>query len=362
MPSPIEPSAIQPRPVRARQTPPAATPAAFVHAIVAAYTQRGLSAAAALAAAGIDAAALHAPHARLTSLPFERLSAHAMRELDDEALGWFSRRLPWGSYGMLARASLTAPNLGVALARWCRHHQLLTDDVTLGLQRNGEHALLTLHEHRPLGPGLLPHLLVREFAHVSLLRNALGLAGWLIDSRIGLHEAHFAYPAPAHASAYAVLFAGARWRFQAPHTQLVFDAAYLDQPLRRDDAALRAMLQRAVALVVHPDRRDRLLPERARAWLCAHPQQATAEHLAQALQVSVRSLQRQLCAAHTSVQALKDQVRQEQAQQHLLRTRWPIKRIAAQVGFENEKSFIRAFKTWTGLTPHAFRQGPPARA
>ena len=28
-----------------------------------------------------------------------------MQELDDEALGWFNRRLPWGSYGMLARAS-----------------------------------------------------------------------------------------------------------------------------------------------------------------------------------------------------------------------------------------------------------------
>lgn len=52
----------------------------------------------------------------------EVLSATAMQELDDESLGAFRRKLPWGSYGMLARASLTSPDLAVALKRWCRHH------------------------------------------------------------------------------------------------------------------------------------------------------------------------------------------------------------------------------------------------
>jgi AraC-like DNA-binding protein len=40
----------------------------------------------------------------------------------------------------------------------------------------------------------------------------------------------------------------------------------------------------------------------------------------------------------------------------LLRTQKPIKQVAQDSGFLNEKSFIRAFKTWTGLTPEAFRQ------
>ncbi|NBQ89440.1 MAG: helix-turn-helix domain-containing protein, partial [Betaproteobacteria bacterium] len=33
-----------------------------------------------------------------------------------------------------------------------------------------------------------------------------------------------------------------------------------------------------------------------------------------------------------------------------------IKQIAAAVGFRNEKSFIRAFKLWTGQTPAAWRR------
>jgi AraC-like DNA-binding protein len=41
----------------------------------------------------------------------------------------------------------------------------------------------------------------------------------------------------------------------------------------------------------------------------------------------------------------------------LLRTRRPIKQVAAEVGFQNEKSFMRAFKGWTGVTADEFRIG-----
>ncbi len=83
-----------------------------------------------------------------------------MQELDDEALGWFSRRLPWGSYGMLARASISSPTLQVALARWCRHHGLLTDDIALHLTTTGDTATLAITEARDLGA-------LREFCLVS---------------------------------------------------------------------------------------------------------------------------------------------------------------------------------------------------
>jgi transcriptional regulator GlxA family with amidase domain len=39
----------------------------------------------------------------------------------------------------------------------------------------------------------------------------------------------------------------------------------------------------------------------------------------------------------------------------LLRSTRPIKQIAAEVGFVNEKSFMRTFKAWTGQTPDEFR-------
>ena len=41
----------------------------------------------------------------------------------------------------------------------------------------------------------------------------------------------------------------------------------------------------------------------------------------------------------------------------LRRTERPIKQIAQAVGFRNEKSFSRAFRSWTGSAPTAYRSG-----
>jgi hypothetical protein len=79
----------------------------------------------------------------------ELLSGAAMQELGDEGLGAFSRKLPWGSYGMLARASISSPNLGVALKRWCRHHALIADDITLRVVTSGDTAAITVEEKEP---------------------------------------------------------------------------------------------------------------------------------------------------------------------------------------------------------------------
>ncbi|WP_300443177.1 AraC family transcriptional regulator [Zoogloea sp.] len=335
-------------PLRTSFTGRAVTPIAFIRAIVLAYLRYGANPASALARAGIDPGLLKQPEARITAAQMEIISGHAMQELDDEALGWFSRRLPWGSYGMLCRASLGAPNLGVALKRWCRHHRLLTDDITLSLDVTKTAATLTLTPHRPLGE-------MREFCLVTLLRYVLGYACWAIDSRIPLNESRFPFPAPAHADAYPLMFPGPV-RFEAELAGFSFDARYLDLPLRRDEAALRTMLQRALPLTVLQYRRDRLLVEGVRRFL-RDPASgaATAERVAEHLHVSVRTLHRQLHEEGSSLQQIKDEARRDRAIELLNRSQRSIKQISALVGFGNEKSFSRAFRSWTGVPPQTFR-------
>ncbi len=348
MPRPPAPPPAPPAAATASQ-PVAATPMAFVQAIVQAYAQRGMDPAAALAAARIPPALVQDAGARITALQMEALSAAAMRELDDEALGWFSRRLPWGSYGMLARASISSPTLGLALRRWCRHHALIADDIGLHLDAQGATATLTLAEHRGLGE-------LREFCIVSVLRNALGLSCWFIDSRLPLLEAAFPFAAPPHAGVYPLLF-GVAPRFGAPQALLRFDARYLDMPLQRDEAMLRQMLQRALPLTVRQYRRDRLLVQRVRQVLAQAPEAAhSAQTLADHLHVSPRTLHRQLKEEGASLQALKDEARQQRARDLLQRTDRPVKAVAQAAGFASEKSFTRAFREWTGLAPTEYRR------
>jgi AraC-like DNA-binding protein len=326
----------------------AQTPVAFVNAIVEAYKRRNIDPSSALEKSQIEPKILNNVSARITALQMEAVSGLAMRELDDEALGWFNRRLPWGSYGMLVRASLSAPTLGVAMQRWCRHHGLLTDTIAITLTENEGVAYLTIEERSDLGA-------LREFCVVSVLRNALGVACWLSDSRISLRQTHLRFLAPAHHASYQVLFEG-ETVFDAETHCVTFDARYLDLPIRRDEAALQTMLQRALLLTVRPYRRDRLLVEKVRHALAHHPEHSrNAEDLAIHLNLSARTLHRQLKDEGASLQQLKDAVRRDVAVAQLQRSKRPIKQIAALAGFQNEKSFIRAFKTWTGQTPDAFR-------
>ena len=321
--------------------------------VVHAYTVRGLDPAQALLQAQIAPQDVKNQNARVTAAQFEALNAHAMQELDDEALGWFSRRLPWGSYGMLCRASLGAPNLGVALKRWCRHHRLLASDIVLDLRVADGVATIAITENRPLGE-------FREFCLVSSLRFLLGYACWAIDSRIALRATGFPFAAPPHQDAYPLMFPGTV-QFGAIQASVHFDAQYLALPLQRDEAALRTMLKRALPLTVLQYRRDRLLGQRVRELLRA-PQPAattspiTAEGLATRLHMSSRTLHRQLLEEGVSLQALKDEVRREQAMDQLRRSSRPIKQVALAVGFRNEKSFSRAFRGWTGSTPGEFRR------
>ncbi len=327
----------------------AVTPIAFVQTILRAYEKYAADPSEALRLARIARSDLRRSEARVTAAQLETLTGFAMRQLDDEALGWFSRRLPWGSYGMLCRASITAPNLGIALKRWCRHHRLLTDDIILDLSITGPMARLAISENTRLHE-------MRELCLLTSLRHVHGYACWAIDSRIPLHELHFPFQAPRHAEVYKLLYR-APIHFGAAQAAITFDAQYLSLQLRRDERALRNMLRRALPLTVRQYRSDRLVVLKLRDFLRAQcTDHHAGESVASALNVSLRTLHRRLLEEGTSLQKVKDEVRRDLATERLVRTSRSIKQIARDVGFHNEKSFMRAFKQWTGESPVEYRR------
>lgn len=335
--------------------PAAATPIAFVNAMLLAFRRYREDPAEPLRRAQITPRQLADPRSRITARQLETFTALAMQQLDDEALGWFSRRLPWGSLGMLCRASLGAPDLGLALRRWFRHHRLLTDDLRIELEVDAGRAVVTLDERRPLGP-------MREFCLLSYLRFVHGYACWAIDSRLSLLAVGFPFPRPPHGEVYPLLFPGPV-HFGAARAHFAFDARYLELPQARDAAAMDAMLKRALPLTVLQYRRDRLLAQRVRRLLAEDLATAPdAGEVARRAGVSVRTLHRHLRQEGASLQGLKDEARRERAVELLTRTRAPLKQVAQAVGFRSEKSFSRAFLGWTGRTPGAWRAGGGAAA
>jgi AraC-like DNA-binding protein len=86
------------------------------------------------------------------------------------------------------------------------------------------------------------------------------------------------------------------------------------------------------------------------------PQLPKLGTVAKALNMSSRSLQRHLQSSHTSFRQLANECRHRLAQQFLQENVISIQQIATQLGFEEQSSFQKAFKSWQGCSPGVYRQ------
>lgn len=76
---------------------------------------------------------------------------------------------------------------------------------------------------------------------------------------------------------------------------------------------------------------------------------------AAAARMSVRSLQRRLTAINLNYSLLIEQVRFDEAVRLLQEPALKIIDIAFDLGYTDAANFSRAFKRWTGVSPHKFR-------
>ena len=102
--------------------------------------------------------------------------------------------------------------------------------------------------------------------------------------------------------------------------------------------------------------RPRSLLEQLKQWLdLALPEQLSLEELASRLQISTRSLQRQLAQQQTSYSRLLEEVRKNRAISLLCHSRYSAQEVGLRLGYQDAPSFQRAFRHWFGLPPGEFR-------
>lgn len=82
--------------------------------------------------------------------------------------------------------------------------------------------------------------------------------------------------------------------------------------------------------------------------------QFSAEQIAEQLGLPLRTFQRRLNEAQVSFQDLLDAYRQSQAMKMLARDNMTMAQTAYALGYNEQSSFNRAFKRWTGRTPRAW--------
>ncbi|WP_323809370.1 helix-turn-helix domain-containing protein [Acinetobacter defluvii] len=77
--------------------------------------------------------------------------------------------------------------------------------------------------------------------------------------------------------------------------------------------------------------------------------------VAEKLNISERTLQRQLSAEGTTFLKLQDEVRKKHAKLLLNNENKTIEQVALQLGYSETSQFTRAFKRWMKMTPKSYQ-------
>lgn len=273
----------------------------------------------------------------------------AIKSLAVPALGLeIGKRQTIGNFGVLGLAMMTARSFGDALAISMENHIVTGSLMDIEFEPVSADEVAIIARPRSHDPDILPFLCEELFlSSLILSRNLVGAP--FRPSRLEL-----SYPAPEYAARYPSLFA-CEVRFGQRDNRAVIASHWLQTPLPNFNpisAQLALALCRQQSAMARPseivDSVERLLRRR----LQDNPSLA---EISTALNLTERTLRRQLTAAGVGFKQLHDRVRAEQARSLLIGNQRTIAEIGNAVGFRDVREFRRAFKRWTGVPPRAMR-------
>ncbi len=251
-------------------------------------------------------------------------------------------------------AALSSQNFGSAINQMARYKQLTCPEEIL--QKNdGEE--WSIQFHWLLAEEVEPPVLIEcAFAWVlSTGRHGTG-------TRLSPLRVEFVQPR-SHVKTIERHF-GCSVVSGAPRNAIVFRAADAERPFVTRNAELLGMLAPQFEEELRRENTDENFLERVRIAIQQKltGQRPTIEHIADALHVSSRTLQRRLQDEGSSFQRVLEDARHQLARHYLNNSFLELNEAAYLLGYEDANSFVRAFRTWEGIPPARWREKQRAEA
>jgi AraC-like DNA-binding protein len=258
--------------------------------------------------------------------------------------------------GTVAYVLMHAPTLGAAITQLCRYQDVACQGVrTFQLPAAEWPGGIWLNVEITSAAIVHPRYVLNSELSIYLVAFATLTGQPIVPKAVRL-----AYPRPADAREYEQAFGTAKLEFDAPLTQVAFDAATLALPIPHANPALFPLFeQHAAALLAQlPTNQPATLAERVRGEIVRllKGEAPTLAAVADCLHLGVRTLQLKLRETGHTYQQLLDAVRSDLAQRHLREPHLSATDIAFLLGYSEPSVFVRSFKKWTGQTPGAFRR------
>jgi AraC-like DNA-binding protein len=309
--------------------------------------------------AGIPAALLESPLARVSLAQYALLIRALRRSTRDELWGLCRRPLRLGSFGQCAAQLVQGDTLEAALRQGFRHFHGQLDDFVPRLLLQGPLARVQLVRRGPPDAGI-------DYAQKAFLLFSFGLASWLVARRVPVLTVD--YPGQPERG----LGSDSSRVYQAPiqhgaaHIGFSFEARWLALPVVQNPQSLREFLAQAPANLLIRYRDTSSVSERIRRLLSRRldSELPSLEAVSSLLSMTPQTLRRRLHDEGHGYQALKDALRRDTAIEYLAQPELTLVDIAQRLGFSEPSTFHRAFKKWTGVAPGEYRSRrlPAARS
>lgn len=326
----------------------------YVNAALGGLTRHGYNPESLLIKAGINPKLVRTPVARVSDAQMTLLVQVIWDAMADEFMGFTRTPCKKGTFALMTQSVRRCENLREVMQMGTKFYNLFTDDIHTELSESETEARISIKFASP-------ELDQDHFYHEFWLIIWHRFASWIIGKRIPLVQTCLAYPKPNHAAELHYLFPGPH-SFENDENQLAFDNQYLNLPPIRSKADLASFLVHSPADLMTIPGDDNNLQNKITRLITA---QSAIQHkeglsfpsidqLANQLYLTPQTLHRRLKREGTSYQRIKDSIRRDVALTKLVKERLPVKQVAEIVGFSEPRSFTRAFKHWTGLSPREY--------
>lgn len=301
-----------------------------------------------LAMAELDQERLQKPGARFPAHHYTTLLEHLADSTGNPLvalrLGEATQPRMLGSAGFLMATAATLQDAYQVLIDYL---PLLYEGAVLQLEQTVEGSWLTLE--------------LNDAARKPTEYFLACLVNWprsLTGHQIPATRLELSFPAPPDPQAWERFFA-AEVQFDAPHNRVLLASDYLSLScLDANDEMHQLHREFADSVLSHSVQRSALIAQTRnliRRQLAEGDGLVRREQVAEAVNLSLRTLQRKLGQLGTSFQEVYDQTRREHCLQLIQRGQYSFGEIAFRLGFSNQSAFQKAFKRWMGVAPSQYR-------
>ena len=214
------------------------------------------------------------------------------------------------------------------------------------LYKNEQHISIALcfPYEKPIG---MAH---KRFCSETFYSFCLNLLSDVVVAPICPVKLYLDFPKPSYANEYQQLFQ-CEVEFDAPLSMIVFDRSIENHPLTSANECLHEVYLTKAHEAWQQVKRQQNFQYRTLSQLMRDfPASFNGQHLADALNISPRGLQKRLSAEGCSYSLMCQVVRKELVKVCLYQRSYELEDIAACLGFQSQASFRKFFRTHFGLT------------